>query len=159
MQEKCLTEIKKARQLHIDWVRRAEMLIQGLPVTQESLPIDSQKCHFGIWFNSGAKQLLAIDHFKKIIESIDKEHIDLHDEYKFIHNIYFKEHTDPSLLKKFFGKKEITISSEEKTTALKHLTRLQEISKSLTKNLDKFFAQVRLLKPEDIQKIEANTTL
>ena len=159
MQDKCLTEIKKARKLHLDWVRRAEMLVQGLPVAEDSMPLDDTQCSFGLWFNAGAKQLLNIPNFKKIIENIDKEHIDLHKEYRFISEIYFKESVDKPLLKKLFTKKEPIISDEEKEQAKKHLQTLQGISKSLTKNLDKFFSQVSLLTPEDIEKIETHTTL
>lgn len=159
LQDKCLTEIKKARKLHLDWVRRAEMLVQGLPILEESIPLNSKKCLFGMWFHTAAKQLLSMGNFEKLINEIDKDHENLHREYQFIYNIYFKVETSSSFFTKIFTKKEPVISTDEQGTAKNHLETLLLISKSLTKNLDKFSSQVSLLTPDNISEIKESTAL
>ncbi len=151
MQEKCLIAIKQARQDHLDWVRRAKMLVEGLPVKEDSIPISTSECAFGRWFDANIKKFLVLKHFHKVIDDIEEVHHALHKEYEFIYNVSFKKEEN-GFLSKIFSK-EKSMPSETLEMLKGHLASLLVISEKLTKLLDTFSIQVRQLDQESIDKI------
>lgn len=156
MQEKHVNAIINAKKAHLEWVRKARMLTQGLEFSKESIPVESTRCGFGLWFYDNVEKFSAIETLRPILREIESTHTTLHDEYRFIYDIYFPKEEKKGFFQKLFAKEE-PLSVERKEKAKEHLVSLESISKDLSKQLDTFAKQIRMLDGEAINKISLIT--
>ena len=135
---KILQEISNAKVAHERWVKRAEHLVEGLPVSKSFIPLDTTECGFGQWLYSEAGNKLRLTkEFKNIIEQIEFYHDQVHDVYKEIYKIYFVLPNERSLMHKIITLNSKKISKHEKERALEAYRELKKVSFELRKLLDK----------------------
>ena len=143
--DEILRQIHNARKAHISWVQRAKALVAGVPLSEDQIPMNATECLFGKWFYDEGIRLKKLPGFE-IIDDIERQHIDLHEEYLKIFQIFFGQ--KPSLLGKllpFFKKK---VTPEERQHAKIILADLEKTSNELLDILSLLERRVEALQPE-----------
>lgn len=120
-----LSDAKKA---HINWVQRAQLLIDGLPIDKDAIPLSCSDCEFGQWLYREGQKLTTLGNIPYIGE-IEKVHFDLHDHYMKIFRIYFADDSRSFISKLLNSKKKI--SDQGKEMAKEHFKKLQAASEQL----------------------------
>ena len=130
--EEVLSHLRAAKSAHIKWVQKAKLLINGLDVSQDAIPVDSTECKFGQWFYSDGQILNALSNNPlECMQSIEKLHFDLHDMYLNIFTIYFSEEKKKGFFAKLFGFKRKELSSAEEQLAHDYYDKMEKISHEL----------------------------
>ncbi|MBU0633365.1 CZB domain-containing protein [bacterium] len=132
-----LAQLIVAKSSHVRWAQRAKLLIKGLDIQKDDIPIDSKECEFGKWFYGDGQKLSALSsRQEECISKIEQLHNDLHEKYLNIYNIYFGNHKQGVLSKFFKIRQEVSI--HDITKAKEYYDKLEEISNEL-------IAQINLL--------------
>jgi len=154
MERKDIIEhLRAAKSAHIKWVQKAKLLINGLHVEEDNIPVDATECKFGKWFYSEGQILNSLSNIpSEEIESIEELHSKLHDEYLEIFNIYFNK-SKASFLCKIFGLKRRNISDEEHESARNFYNNLEIISKDLLKEINILEKKLIEVSEEEIKKL------
>ena len=97
--EQALKKIREAKQSHLSWVMKANSLIQGIPLEQDSAPVNGTDCAFGKWYYGEGQSLKSLPSFK----AIEQHHANLHSCYAGIFRMLFTDHQDQGLIAKLFG--------------------------------------------------------
>ena len=151
--EDVLGHLRAAKAAHIKWVQKAKLLINGVDIKEDSIPVDSTECKFGQWFYSDGQVLNALSNNPlECMQKIEGLHFELHDNYLSIFNIYFTHGKKPGFFSKIFGVKKRVLSPSEVQLAHERYARLEEISKEL---LDEINRLERRLIAVSEEKIEA----
>ena len=104
-----LSDAKKA---HVSWVQRAQLLIDGLPIDKDAIPLSCSDCEFGQWLYREGKKLTALGNIPHL-EDIEKVHFDVHDQYMKIYRIYFADN-DRSFFSKLLNSKKRSAIREKR---------------------------------------------
>ena len=145
--------LRAAKSAHIKWVQKAKLLISGVEVKEDSIPINSTECKFGKWFYSDGQMLNALSNNPlECMQGIERLHFELHDKYLSIFNLYFSEDKKQGFFAKFLGLKRKSMNEREKMLAVSYYKELEEISKQLLEEINRL--ERRLLVVSD-EKIEA----
>lgn len=151
--EEVLSHLRAAKAAHIKWVQKAKLLINGVDIQEEAIPINSTECKFGLWFYSDGQILNALSNNPlECMQSIEKLHFELHDIYLNIFNIYFSESKKTGFFAKLFGYKRKAISAAEVTLAEENYKNMEAISTQLIEEINRL--ERRLIAVSD-EKIEA----
>lgn len=126
-----LSDAKKA---HVNWVQRAQLLIDGLPIDEDAIPLSCRDCEFGQWLYLEGQKLMTLGNVPHL-EDIEKVHFDVHDQYIKIYKIYFAD-DDRSFFSKLLKSKQ-KISDEGKEMAKEHFKKLQSASELLLNLISK----------------------
>ena len=90
--EEVLDHLRAAKAAHIKWVQKAKLLINGIDIEEDAIPIDSTECKFGKWFYSDGQILNSLSNNPmECMQSIESLDFALHDKYLQIFNIYFSQ--------------------------------------------------------------------
>ena len=65
--EQVLEHLRNAKTAHIKWVQKAKLLINGIEVKKDAIPVDSTECKFGRWFYSDGQVLNALSELKELL--------------------------------------------------------------------------------------------
>lgn len=120
-----LSDAKKA---HVNWVQRAQLLIDGLPIDKDAIPLSCSDCEFGQWLYKHGQKLNTLGNVPQLGD-IEKVHFDIHDQYMKIYKIYFAD-DDRTFLSKLLGSKK-KISDQSQEMAKAHFKKLQIASDQL----------------------------
>jgi len=151
--EETIGYLRGAKSAHIKWVQKAKLLINGVEIKEDAIPVDSTECKFGQWFYSDAQMLNALSNNPlECMQTIEKLHFDLHDRYLNIFNLYFSQNNKQGFFAKFLGVKKKRIGDREKVLAHEYYKELENISKELLEEINRL--ERRLLVVND-EKIEA----
>lgn len=120
--------LNEARKAHVKWVQHARLLIEGIPVEKEAIPLNSTECKFGVWFYDEGQKLAILGNMG-CLGDIEKAHFTLHEQYLKIFKIYFSE-TDRSFFVKIFSSKH-KVTDHEKELAHEYYIKLQATSEEL----------------------------
>ncbi|MFT7859759.1 MAG: CZB domain-containing protein [Sulfurimonas sp.] len=152
--EEVLEHLRAAKSAHIKWVQKAKLLINGVEVKEDSIPVDSTECKFGQWFYSDGQILNSLSNNPlECMQSIEKLHFDLHDQYLKIFNIYFSEEKKGGFFAKLFGFKRKTISSTEHELAETYYHEMAEISKKLLDEINRLERRLIAIPEEKIEQL------
>lgn len=143
--ENVLQELRAAKVAHLKWVQRAKSLISGMPVEKEAIPLDYTDCIFGKWFYSDGQDI-ALMPGMSVMESIGAKHIDLHQIYFKIFQIYFGEGSK-SLFSKLFKLKK-KVSSAEQEMAEEYYAELEGVSKELVDMIGRLERRINALEAD-----------
>ena len=145
-------KLEEARNAHIKWVKRAQHLVEGLPLDEGMIPVDSTACHFGEWLHSDGFRLKLLKSFAPLIEEIDALHMKLHSVYLSIYKIYFMDTKRVWLLKAILGeRKEVPVYKQQEARELHR--HLEDISSQLLQSLAKLERQLRGSNREEIARL------
>ena len=93
-------KLRDAKKAHRRWVSNAQILMQGVPVKNDQLPLNETECGFGAWYYGEGQALKSHGVFK----AIEAPHTALHTTYLQIFNLLFRERK-VSLFGRLLGKK------------------------------------------------------
>ena len=152
--EEIVEHLRIAKAAHIQWVQRAKMLINGVDVVRDSIPVNSTECEFGKWFYSDGQMLnLLANNPLECMQAIEQLHTQLHDQYLKIYTIYFSKKENRGFFAKLFGLKTEEISHEEQKLAEEYYTHLEEISKKLLEEINRLERRIIAVSAEKIESL------
>jgi len=150
--EHVVEQLRAAKSAHIKWVQKAKLLINGIDVEKDAIPVNSTECNFGKWFYSDAQALNALSNNPmECMASIEQLHFELHDVYMNIFSIYFSK-PDDGFFSKIFGKKK-KVSADEAQIAQQYFSKLEEISKMLLDEINRLERRVLAVSDEKIKEL------
>ncbi|WP_373035772.1 CZB domain-containing protein [Sulfurimonas sp.] len=150
--EHVLEHLRAAKSAHIKWVQKAKLLINGLDIKEDSIPVDSTECKFGQWFYSEGQILNALSNNPvECMVKIERLHFNLHDVYMNIFNIYFNKPKE-GFFSKLFGKKH-TLKDYEIEKAKQYYNNLELISKDLLEEINRLERRLIAVPEERIQQL------
>jgi len=147
-----IIHLHNAKESHIDWVQKAQMLINGFKVKEDSIPVDSSMCRFGKWFYSDAQKLNVLrNNPLESMQKIEQLHINIHDTYLNIFKIYYSTNKQ-NFFSKLFGKKK-KITKEDTIQAKEHFFKLEGISKNLIFEIDRLERRIEAIKDIEFNRL------
>ena len=141
-------QLRTAKSSHIKWLQKAKLLINGLPIKEDAIPIDSTECKFGKWFYTEGQKLNNMpNNALACMTTIENLHFDMHDIYLKIFKIFFSK-PKQGIFFKIFGlqKKELTVV--ELSTAKEYFLQMEIVSKDLLEELNRLERRLLAI-PED----------
>jgi len=152
--EDVIGHLRAAKAAHVKWVQKAKLLINGVDVQEDAIPIDSTECKFGKWFYSDAQILNALTNNPlESMQKIESLHSLLHDNYLSIFKIYFSEDKKKGFFSKFFGLKRKELRQIEVQLAHEHYAKLEEISKELLEEINRLERRLIAVSDEKIESL------
>lgn len=152
--EEVLEHLRAAKSAHIKWVQKAKLLINGVDIEEGTIPVDSTECKFGKWFYSDGQILNSLSNNPmECMQSIEKLHFDLHDQYLKIFNIYFSEEKKGGFFAKLFGFKRKEISRTEKELAETYYKDMENISRQLLDEINRLERRLIAIPEEKIMQL------
>ena len=150
--EHVLEHLRAAKSAHIKWVQKAKLLINGIEVNENAIPVDSTECKFGQWFYSDGQILNALSNNPlECMTKIERLHFNLHDVYMNIFNIYFNKSKD-GFFAKLFGKKKV-LNEDEISKAAQYYDNLELISKELLEEINRLERRLLAVSEEKIKQL------
>lgn len=132
--KRLIQKLRDAKKAHRRWVSHAQILIEGVPVKNDQLPLNETECGFGHWYYGLGQALNGYPQFR----AIETPHTQLHSTYLQIFNLLFRERK-LSLFGKLLGKKAEPSAEEleEAKTLFKVLNSKSEEIMELLNDLEK----------------------
>jgi hypothetical protein len=144
-----LEQLRAAKAAHISWVQRAKLLIEGIEIDKNSIPVNSTECKFGQWFYGDAQKLNALrNNSLECMDNIENEHAKLHDIYLKIFKLYYVVETRGFFAKLFSNKKKLTNETIE--LGREYFIQLEQISKTLLLEISKLERRVIAIQDTEI---------
>ena len=140
-----------AKIAHLTWVRKAEHLIDGLPVTEGMIPLDPTFCTFGKWLYNEGSNLRKIKDIDDNLNKIEKYHNNLHQHYAAIYEIFFILPKEESFLKKIIRFSSQRVSTKNLQLAKNHFSDLIASSNQLIYAINLLKKQIKALDFTDIK--------
>lgn len=152
--EDVLTHLRAANSAHIKWVQKAKLLINGVDINENAIPVDSTECKFGQWFYSDGQILNALSNNPlECMQSIESLHFNLHDKYLHIFNIYFSQEKKAGFFAKLLGLKKKSVSDSERVLAESYYKELEEISTALLDEINRLERRLIAVPDEKIASL------
>jgi hypothetical protein len=152
--EEVLEHLRAAKSAHIKWVQKAKLLINGVDIEQDAIPVDSTECKFGKWFYSDGQMLNGLSNNPlECMQGIEKLHFDLHDQYLKIFNIYFSKEKQAGFFAKLFGFKRKDISSTEHELADTYYHEMEDISTKLLDEINRLERRLIAIPESKIEQL------
>lgn len=135
--EEVVSHLRAAKAAHIKWVQKAKLLISGLDVEEDAIPVNSTDCKFGKWFYSDGQMLNSLaNNPVEAMANIENLHFKLHDVYLKIFNIYFNK-AKGGFFTKLFGLKRKNVTELEAKIATEYYVDMENISKELLEEINR----------------------
>ena len=151
--EHTIEHLRAAKAAHIRWVQKAKLLISGLEVQEDAIPIDSTECKFGKWFYSDGQILNALSNNPpECMSQIESLHFQLHDTYLKIFSVYFGD-KEGGFFAKMFGIKRKTVNEHEKQAAITYYNSMEVISKELVEEINRLERRLLAVPDEKIKNL------
>ena len=148
-----LEHLRAAKTAHIKWVQKAKLLINGVDISKDAIPVDPTECKFGKWFYSDGQILNALSNNPlECMQQIEMLHFNLHDTYLKIFTILFSEEKKISFFAKFFGKKS-TLSEKEKTLVKEYYSEIETISQEFLDEINRLERRLVAVSEEKIASL------
>jgi len=147
--EKILEKLREAKSNHTKWILRAEMLVKGVKLDEDIIPVTYTDCKFGKWLYTEGQKLTVIPELKDILNKIMNYHKELHDTYLEIFEIFFK---NKSFLERLFNTAK-KITPQEAQKAQKRFEELEKISQKLLSELDNLEIKILEIKNDEFEKM------
>ena len=152
--EDVIGHLRAAKAAHIKWVQKAKLLINGVDVQEDAIPVDSTECKFGKWFYSDGQMLNSLSNNPlECMQKVETLHFQLHDNYLKIFNIYFSQDKKKGFFSKFFGSKRKELSDAETQLAHDHYEKMEEISKELLEEISRLERRLVAVSEEKIESL------
>lgn len=153
--EEVIEHLRAAKAAHIKWVQKAKLLINGIDINEDAIPIDSTECKFGKWFYSDGQMLNSLSNNPmECMSSIESLHFSLHDKYLQIFNIYFSQEKKAGFFAKLFGiKRKKELSEEEIENSKKYYEEMEAISKDLLEEINRLERRLVAVSEEKIKTL------
>ncbi len=149
--EHIIEHLRAAKAAHIRWVQKAKLLISGLEVQEDAIPVDSTECKFGKWFYSDGQVLNSLSNNPpECMSQIENLHFKLHDIYLKIFSVYFGK-KEAGFFAKIFGIKRKSVNEHEKQAAATYYEELEAISKELIEEINRLERRLIAVSDEKVK--------
>ena len=146
--EHIIEHLRAAKAAHIRWVQKAKLLISGLDVEEDAIPVDSTECKFGKWFYGDGQVLNSLSNNPpECMTQIESLHFQLHDTYLKIFSVYFGK-AKGGFFAKMFGITKQSVNEHERKAAVTYYEELEGISKKLIDEINRLERRL-IAVPED----------
>ena len=142
-----LTMLQSAKSAHIQWRARAQVLVAGVPLEKEQVPVVYTDCKFGKWYYGAGQQLSALETYR----AVEDLHQQLHMIYLQIFNRLFGD-DDRSALKRIFGSKKKHVA-ENAAEAQRLLPQLIGVSETLLEAIGVVENQIRHMSEDEFNSL------
>jgi adenylate kinase family enzyme len=142
-----IQQLRDAKKAHRRWVSRAQIMMDGMPVAQEQLPLKDTECTFGIWYHGEGRLLSGYPEFARIHEP----HKKLHDIYQQIFTLLVSE-KKPSLFRRLLGRK-ARRSRKQQTEAKRLLAELNMASLEILDYIGRLEKVIHSLSDKEIERL------
>ena len=150
--DEVLTQLRAAKEAHVNWVQKAKMLISGFTINKEAIPVNSTECQFGKWFYSDAQKLNALQNNPlECMTNIEKLHFELHAIYMKIFKIYY-EMGEPGFFAKLFGAKK-KIQQSDKELAIVYFDEMEKVSTRLIEEINRMERRILAISEKEMGKL------
>jgi len=150
--EEVLEQLRSAKAAHVSWVQRAKLLIEGLPISEGAIPINSTECGFGKWFYSDGQRLNSVRNIPiECMEDIEALHFKLHDIYLNIYKVYYASDTK-GFFSKVFGKKN-KVTAAETIVSKNYYDDMHAVSVELVKALNLMERRINVLGSDELDSM------
>ncbi len=139
-----MQQLRAAKSAHIQWRARAQALVSGLELDENSIPVLHTDCKFGKWYYGHGQVLSHIPAYREI----DEIHERLHLTYMTIFKTLFGD-DDRSKLSKLFGSSKKHDQSKLKKASL-ILPELVDISKEMLFTIETLENHIRKMSEEEV---------
>lgn len=147
-----LTRLADAKVAHKEWLRKAELLVDGYDIKIDAIPVSETECDFGVLFYHDCKEMKhCVLIPSETIAALESIHTKLHDTYAKIYQIFFASY-EISLLTKLFGKQK-NLDPQKEEQAQTHLNELEKLSEDLLDELTKIEIKLKSLSNEELERI------
>ena len=151
--EDVVGHLRAAKTAHIKWVQKAKLLVSGLEINEDAIPVDSTECKFGKWFYSDGQVLNALSNNPlECMTSIERLHFNLHDKYLQIFSIYFNK-PKVGFFAKLFGTKKKDLNDDEKKLASEYYNEMEQISSNLLDEINRLERRLIAVSDEKIAQL------
>ncbi len=151
--EEVVSHLRAAKAAHIKWVQKAKLLISGLEVEEDAIPVNSTDCKFGKWFYGDGQMLNSLaNNPMEAMANIESLHFKLHDAYLQIFNIYFNK-SKGGFFTKLLGLKRRNVSEVEANVAAEHYVAMENISKELLEEINRLERRLIAVTEEKIRTL------
>jgi hypothetical protein len=150
--EQILEQLRAAKAAHISWVQKAKLLIEGLKIDENAIPVNSTECRFGKWFYGDGQKLNALrNNSIECMGTIEELHFKLHDVYLKIFKLYYLTENQGFFAKLFGKKKKVT----EDTIRLgrEYYTQLEKISMDLLTEINRLERRIIAITEEEFKEL------
>ncbi len=144
-----IRRLREAKKAHRRWVSNAQILMQGIPVRNDQLPLNETECGFGQWYYGDGQALREYEVFR----AIEAPHRRLHALYLDIFHLLFRERK-VSLLGRLLGRK-ATPTQEELEQARALFADLNRESLRIMDLLDELEAVIAGMDEEEFSRLFA----
>ena len=141
-----IQDINEAKVEHVRWVKRANRLVSGHNTDINFIPVEETACNFGKWFYTHGIFLLRDEKYEALMERIGELHIQVHNYYRNIYNIYFVSPENRSFLKKIVTFSSKKVSTKDKEKAVGAFKSLEETSTQLLESLEELKSALKAYK-------------
>jgi len=150
--EDVIVHLRQAKAAHIKWVQKAKLLINGVDVDENAIPVDSTECSFGKWFYTDGQMLNALSNNPlECMQHIETLHFELHDIYLKIFRIYFSEEKKGGFFAKLFGLKRKQPERSQQQLAQDYYAQMEEISQNLLDEINRLERRLVAVSDEKIE--------
>jgi hypothetical protein len=150
--EDVIVHLRQAKAAHIKWVQKAKLLINGVDVDENAIPVDSTECSFGKWFYTDGQMLNALSNNPlECMQHIETLHFELHDIYLKIFRIYFSEEKKGGFFAKLFGLKRKQPEKPQQQLAQDYYAQMEEISQNLLDEINRLERRLVAVSDEKIE--------
>jgi len=151
--EEILSQLRAAKAAHINWVQRAKMLIAGVNIREDSIPVNSTECKFGQWFYSDGQILNNIrNNPSECMSEVETLHFKLHDVYLNIFTIFYTKEKK-GFFAKVFGNKN-KVNDADRKRASEYFLEMEKISKELIDNIDRMERRIFVISDAEIESLK-----
>ena len=152
--EDLLEHLRIAKLAHIAWIEKAKRLIKGFDIQENAIPVDVKECTFGKWFYSEGQALNALSNNPpECMNKIEMLHIEFHDKYLDIFNIYFPQEAKKGFFAKLLTKKRKALSAAKKELVLDYYKKMEKISQELTDEISRLERRLVAVSSEKIESL------
>lgn len=152
--EEVLGHLRAAKAAHIKWVQKAKLLINGVDIDENAIPVDSTECAFGKWFYGDGQILNALSNNPlECMQHIEALHFNLHDIYLKIFSIYFVKDKKAGFFAKIFGVKKRGPSEEERDSAQRYYVEMAQVSQELLDEINRLERRLVAVSDEKIESL------
>jgi len=163
-----LQHIYAAKHAHLSWIKKADRLVNGLDgykgkkvdlnVDKTFIPLSSNACEFGQWFNAQAQHLSKIPSIGRFVSRIEEHHEHLHETYQHIYDIFFETPQKRSLIHKILTLNSKKVNNQEREKAKIYFNYLKHTSSELLEVLGVLEDKVKSLDYNELKDaVEKNT--
>lgn len=142
-----IKRLRDAKKAHRRWVSNAQILMEGVPVKNDQLPLNDTECGFGKWYYSDGQ---ALRHYR-VFREIEPHHQRLHALYLQIFRLLFRERKR-SIFDRLLGRK-AEPTEEEVTQAKEMIAQLNVESLRIMELLDELEETIIAMSDREFEKL------